>query len=119
MSYPTPAQARLDSFIAATCLIPAIVLDGVVEEVHQFLEPSSVADRLYAQLRGELTLAAIEVKTGHAFERTPEFKKAVSVPDPRPAYYAQMRVWVAAEIKCHYPSLYPKLPPFFRNGHKA
>lgn len=119
MPYPTPAQSRLDAFIAATCLIPAVVLDGVIEEIHQIVKAGPLADRLYTALRNASTLDSIEAKTGHAFEHLDTFKTAVSVPDPRPAYYAQMRLWVASEIKCHFPSVYHTLPAPFRKIRQA
>jgi hypothetical protein len=119
MSLPTAAQAQLDAFIDATYLIPAIMLDGVIAEVYQHLTDEPLVESLYASLRNDTTLAAIESKTGHAFSATAAFKKAVSVADPRPAYYSVMRVWVSAEIKAHYPSLYHKLPLSFRKGDKV
>lgn len=118
MSLPTAAQSQLDAFIGATCILPAIVLDGVVGEVYGHLEGEPLVERLCTSLRSEVTLAAMEVRTAHAFSATPSFKKAVAASDPRPAYYSFMRIWVSAEIKGHYPSLYHKLPTSFRKGHK-
>lgn len=116
MSLPTTVQVQLEAFINATCVIPAVVLDGVVEEIYGHLEGEPLVERLCASLRSDAKREAMEVRTAHAFNATPSFQRAVSAPDPRPAYYSFMRIWVSAEIKGHFPSLYHKLPMSFRKG---
>jgi len=118
---PPEAQKQLDHFIRMTNLIPAIVLDGVNEELCQLLRgaPQVTEDEvehLYEYLRSDDTLCVIEMKTGEAFFVNAGFKRDMDTQDPRPAYYGYMRQWATAEVKERFPALHAKIPPTFCAG---
>jgi hypothetical protein len=116
MSLEVVEQSAIYPFVEKTDLIPAIVLDGVVGEVCQYLKDDALVGQIYVALRSNSTLQTIEDKTAHAFASSTGFKRAVLAADPRPGYYSFMRHWVSAELKAHFPAQFHKLPSGFRVG---
>lgn len=106
----------IEFFIEKTNLIPAVVLDGVVQEVCQYLAGDPAVNLIFETLRNESTVTVIEEKTVHAFASSAGFKKALAAADPRPGYYAFVRHWVSSELKTHFPAQFQKLPSGFKVG---
>ena len=117
MSQVEVNPSSIEAFADATCLVPAIVLDGVVDEVCSFLHyQSKYVDGMFETLRGAEVESAISEKTLYAYHRSPAFKRKMHAADPRPAYYSFMRHWVATELKARFPEQYRVLPSSFANG---
>lgn len=119
-------KTSLDTFMDATSLVPAVVLDGVVEEVVEFQVATGVPEKLtnevYEYLRSDAFTSTVETRSAGAFARNSEFRRLMLTKDPRPAYKSFIRHWVAGALYTEFAAkkgmhaLYPKS---FANGAAA
>jgi hypothetical protein len=118
MPLSSAVEKGVIAFMKATSIAPVVVVDGINAEMCSLLrnDPEVDVEPLYEHLRSDAALERILTKTSNAFRDSADFKKAVSVPDARPAYTEYVRECVLAEMKDHFPALAAKLPAVLPTG---